>query len=193
MNSDVLRTLFHKGDQRMLEAFTDLTLSLTEKSETCPELDSAKFSLTTREGIEIDTYDFKLSMDEWLGFEATDLRLIGTAKLGDDRETKFTAPVDLFKMEAEFIPEDNEDVLTINAKAQKPTVKEFTFDVSEITFDDSTVSKACETEILEGLIEGVMQMYDSIWNGDLDSLSVMPIESFLPLIMIRHVGGFALE
>lgn len=36
-------------------------------------------------------------------------------------------------------------------------------------------------------------MYDSIWNGDLDSLSVMPVESFLPLIMIRHVGGFALE
>ena len=36
-------------------------------------------------------------------------------------------------------------------------------------------------------------MYDSIWGGDLDSLSIMPVESFLPLILIRHVGGFALE
>ena len=36
-------------------------------------------------------------------------------------------------------------------------------------------------------------MYDSIWEGDMDSLSIMPVESFLPLIIIRHVGGFALE
>ena len=36
-------------------------------------------------------------------------------------------------------------------------------------------------------------MYDSIWNGDLDSLSVMPVESFLPMILMRHVGGFATE
>ena len=38
-----------------------------------------------------------------------------------------------------------------------------------------------------------MQMYDSIWEGNMDSLSIMPVESFLPLIMIRHVGGFAME
>ena len=68
MNSDVLRTLFHKGDQRMLEAFTDLKLSLQEKSENCPELSSAVFSLTTREGIDIDSYDFDLQMDDWIGF-----------------------------------------------------------------------------------------------------------------------------
>ena len=37
LNSDVLRTLFHKGDQRMLEAFSDLKLSVEEKSERCPD------------------------------------------------------------------------------------------------------------------------------------------------------------
>ena len=52
----------------MLEAFTDLKLSLQEKSENCPELSSALFSLTTREGIDIDSYDFDLQMDDWIGF-----------------------------------------------------------------------------------------------------------------------------
>ena len=44
----------------MLDAFAELKLSLAEKSETCPELASAVFSLKTREGIEIDSYDFDL-------------------------------------------------------------------------------------------------------------------------------------
>ena len=30
-------------------------------------------------------------------------------------------------------------------------------------------------------------------SGDLDSLSLMPVESFLPIILIRHIGGFAIE
>ena len=35
-NSDVLRTLFHKGDQRMLDAFKELKLTLDEPNENCP-------------------------------------------------------------------------------------------------------------------------------------------------------------
>lgn len=65
--------------------------------------------------------------------------------------------------------------------------------MGDIDLDDSSVSDECKKVIEEGLVEGVMQMYESIWNGDLDSLSIMPVESFLPLILIRHVGGFALE
>lgn len=177
----------------MLDAFSELKLSLEEKSEKCPELNSATFDLTTREGVDKDTYDFNLSMDDWLGFEAKDLRLVGTAQFEGDRESAFQVPVDLLKLEAEFVAEDNEEVLQINPKAEKPTVKDFTLEIGDVVFDDSTISADCQSELNEGLVEGVMQMYDSIWNGDLDSLSVMPVESFLPLIMIRHVGGFALE
>ena len=140
----------------MLDAFSDLTLTLTEKSEICPGLNSAIFSLKTNEGVDIDTFDFKLSMDEWLGFDSTELRMVGTAKMGDDdREVAFTVPVELFRMEAEFVPEDNDDVLKINKKALKPTVKDFTFTVGDVTFDDSTVSAECKAELTEGLIEGV--------------------------------------
>jgi len=131
-----------------------------------------------------------------MGFEGTNLRLVGTAIPSDESATaiSFTAPVNRFRLEAEFIPEDNPEVIDINPKAQKPTVKEFTFDVGQITFGEgNAVSDACSAELREGLINGVMEMYDSLWAGDLDSLSAMPVESFLPLILIRHVGGFAKE
>ena len=38
-----------------------------------------------------------------------------------------------------------------------------------------------------------MGMYEKLWSGDLDSLATMPVESFLPMIFIRHIGGFAME
>lgn len=101
----------------MLDAFSELKLSLEENSEKCPEFKSATFDLTTREGIDKDTYDFNLSMDDWLGFEAKDLRLVGTAQFDGDRESAFQVPVDLLKLEAEFVAEDNEEVLQINPKA----------------------------------------------------------------------------
>lgn len=179
----------------MLEAFAGLKITLNEEEKEikCADLKSATFSLTTQEGVDVDSYDFDLSMDDWLGFKATDLRLTGTAQFGDDKESAFTLPVTEMKLEAEFVPEDNAEVLQINPNALKPTVKDFVFEVGDLSLDDASVSDSCKEELVEGLIEGVMQMYDSIWNGDLDSLSVMPVESFLPLILIRHVGGFALE
>ena len=152
------------------------------------------------ENINIDDYDFDVSINDtekgYMGFEGSNLRLVGTVTKSDEAATtiSFTAPVNKFRLEAEFIEEDNPEVIDINPKAQKPTVKEFTFDVGQITFDEGVaVSDACTAELHEGLISGVMEMYDSLWAGDLDSLSAMPVESFLPLILIRHVGGFARE
>ena len=121
------------------------------------------------------------------------MRITGAAKFEDESESNFAAPVHLFKLEAEFVPEDNAEVLQINPKALKPTVKDFTIDLGDVSFENSSLSEACRSELHEGLIEGVMQVYDSIWQGDMLSLQLMPVESFLPLIMIRHVGGFAME
>ena len=58
---------------------------------------------------------------------------------------------------------------------------------------ESDTTDACKKELHEGLIDGVMQMYDSIWTGDMDALTNMPVESFIPMIAIRHLGGFAME
>ena len=100
INADVLRTLFNKGDQRMLEAFSDLKLSVEEKSEKCPDFSNALFSLKPNEGIDFDSYDFDVSINDpdkgYMGFEGKDLRIVGTATFGADESAKtvaFTAPV----------------------------------------------------------------------------------------------------
>ena len=132
----------------------------------------------------------------YLGFEGKNLRVVGTATFGVDDAAKtvsFTAPVNALKIEAEFVAEDNKEVLEINKNAQKPALKEFEFDLGFVAFEDSSIPEGCGAEVHEGLIDGVMQMYDKLWAGDLESLTSMPVESFLPMIMIRHIGGLARE
>ena len=64
INPDVLRTLFARGDQRMLDAFANLKLSVDEKNERCPDFSSAVFSMTVNEDVDLDTYDFDVSIKD---------------------------------------------------------------------------------------------------------------------------------
>ena len=83
INSDVLRTFFHRGDQRMLEAIDGLKLTPVVETERCPEFTNTIFSLETNEGIDQQEYDFDLSINDegkdYLGFEGKDLRVVGKA------------------------------------------------------------------------------------------------------------------
>ena len=147
LNSDVLQTLFNKGDQRMLEAFSDLRVTLEDKSETCPDFKSAAFSVTTAEGVDISTYDFDVSLNDddkgFLGFEGKNLRVKGTATFNNDKTVEFEVPVEKCKFEAQFISEDNKEILAINKNARKPTVKDFEFELGRIVFDDASVAEGC--------------------------------------------------
>ena len=197
-NTEVLKTLFHKGDQRMLDVLADIEGKPDEVNEKCPDFKSMKYSIVVNEGIAIEDYDFNVSLgegsDEYTGFEARDLRVVGTAAFGDDeREVPFTAPVDTLRMSMEFVPEDNPDVVMINKKATKPTVKEFSFEVGTVAFEDASIAADCGAAIIEGVKEGVNTVYDGIWSANIDYLQAMPVESLLPLVLIRHVGGFAMD
>ena len=121
INSEVLNTLFWKGDQRMLEAFSDLSIARQDDDSSCPAFTSATYKLTTADGVDVDTYDFDVSINDeskggYLGFEGPNLRVTGTAAFGDEH-ISFEAPVDLLRMEAEFVQEDNKDIIEINSKA----------------------------------------------------------------------------
>ena len=87
-NTDVLRTLFAKGDQRMLEAFVDLKITLEEPSESCPDFTNTVFSIVPNEGIEKADYDFDISIKDegkdYMGFEGKDLRMVGKSMFGED-------------------------------------------------------------------------------------------------------------
>ncbi len=39
----------------------------------------------------------------------------------------------------------------------------------------------------------MQEVYDGIWSANIDYLQAMPVESLLPLVLIRHVGGFAMD
>jgi hypothetical protein len=37
----------------------------------------------------------------------------------------------------------------------------------------------------------VLSAYNGIWEGDMQKLSNLPVESFLPLLLMKHLGSFA--
>lgn len=37
----------------------------------------------------------------------------------------------------------------------------------------------------------IRKTYDEIWEGSLDKISNMPVESFLPMLALRHIGSFS--
>lgn len=144
----------------MLEAFTDLKVTLGEQSETCPDFKSAVFSLTTAEGVDLSTYDFDVSLNDeekgYLGFEGKNLRVKGKATFNEDKEVEFEVPVEKLRFEVQFVAEDNKEILAINKNAKKPEVKDFEFGLGQIVFGDATIAEGCKTELNEGLIDGVM-------------------------------------
>ena len=88
-NTDVLKTLFHKGDQRMLDVLQDLKVNRDEEGLTCPDLKELTYSVLVDEGIDYETYDFDVSFngdddkEGYTGFEGKNLRVTGTAQYLD--------------------------------------------------------------------------------------------------------------
>ena len=115
-------------------------------------------------------------------------------EVDNTNKINYTVPVTTFRLMGELTAEDNPDIVKYNKNSKKPQVKEFNFDLGKITFEDgSNVPEGCYETLHEGISDGVNQIYDDLMSGDLDSLSLMPVESFLPIILIRHIGGFAVE
>ena len=84
----MLKSLFLKKDQLILDAFQDLEINKeNERDERCPTFKSSSFSLVTDRNVIRDKYDLDLSIYEkdkegnaskrnsYLGFEAKNLRL----------------------------------------------------------------------------------------------------------------------
>ena len=80
LNADLLKTVFHSGDQRILDVFADLEL----QTEPETQLDEVKGSLLTNEGVDAEKYDFDFYLNEpekpFLGFGGSNLRFVGKGK-----------------------------------------------------------------------------------------------------------------
>lgn len=133
INTDLIRTIFKKGDQRMLTNFEEISLpDVTDESgEGENTLTNTLFSdlvvsLVPADGL-LDNFDFKIAMNEpelgYLGLQGDELVLKGVGKSQDGTEFTFKAPVDILKMEIEKLPEDDEAVIKFNPHATKLDVK----------------------------------------------------------------------
>ena len=118
----------------MLDAFSDIAMPDTESL-----IDNGRFSLKTQEGVAQDTYDFNMSINDpdagFMGFEATDLRIVGSANIRD-AHFGFEAPLNLLRVEVGIGDEDIEEILKINPKAKKPVISEFKLEIGEVTLGD---------------------------------------------------------
>lgn len=193
LNSDVFRLLFSRGDQRMLDAFKDVELDVGGDEECL--LGATTVSIDVAEGVNVEDYDFTVSLNEhdYLGFEGKDLRVIGSSTLGEQAVT-FEAPLDKLRLSVEFVAESDEDVLAINANAERPSVEEFAVELGDLTINEAIENKdKCAKLLQERAKEGIYRVYDELMAGDIDRLTSMPVESFIPMIVMRSFGSFARE
>lgn len=117
----------------MLDAFSNIPMDSTESIE------NGRFSLKTQEGIAQDLYDFNMSINDpdlgFLGFEATDLRIVGSGNF-QNTHFGFESPVNLLRIEVGLEDEDMVEILKVNPKAKKPTVGEFKLEIGEVALGD---------------------------------------------------------
>ena len=96
-------------------------------------------------------------------------------------------------MEVKWVSEDDRKILELNKEAQKPEFQDVELVLGEPSLgDDFTGDKdAVSKQLSEKVRKGLMDTYDELWSGDANRLSVMPVESFLPMIFLRYVVGFS--
>ena len=116
INSNILTTVFHKGDQRILDVFDNLSVGRVDSTDEpgYPDfaLDDMVVSLKTAEGIDTEEYDFKISLNDealgFLGFQGDNLRVLGSASY-DGVSFNFEAPVSAMRLVVELVEDEDED------------------------------------------------------------------------------------
>ena len=101
------------------------------------------------------------------------------------------------KVEVELVPEVQEELLKYNDKAMMPQTKDLQFDLGGFTYEDfdnghanaDYIKKTIESHVAKSFRDTYMK----IWNGDMKKIANLPVESFIPLLFIKHMGAFAKE
>lgn len=137
LNSDIIKTLFHKGDQRILEAFQELKVTSGEEEE--PTFAGIDFSVTTSGDIPMEDYDFDVLIHEesepdFMGFRGKNLRVVGSGSLPDDSKFDFTVPIEFVQMEFEWVDEDAKEIIDINPNAKRPKFKDMIMEIGSPAF-----------------------------------------------------------
>lgn len=103
----------------------------------------------------------------------------------------------MLRVAAEMIPETSEDVLQYNPKAMAPTTKDLEIELGPLKFENFPEGHAesdyIKKQLRDSIIASINETYNDIWDGDLERLADLPVESFVPMMFGKHVGSFASE
>ena len=116
VNSDLIKSIFHSGDQRILENFNNLTFS---------QEDQPLQSLTAKilpKLVDLDSYDFTVSLKDpiyqnFFGIMGKDLQVTGQATTAEGA-FDFEADIESFVVEVKEQQETSEKILEFNKNAK---------------------------------------------------------------------------
>lgn len=119
-----------------------------------------------------------------MGFGGSNLRFVGKGKF-EGRDFAFEAPVSLLELEIEMKPDVDDEVAKINKDAMMPTAKAFRFEMGDITTDLGEDDSAIKSILKEQSEKAVREAYEEVWDGDFARLGKLPLESFLPMLLLK--------
>ena len=90
-----------------------------------------------------------------MGFDGNKLLIVGNITFNDKEQIEFIAPVELFRLSADFVDEDDPDILLLNTKAKKvATVFDFSLKTNAIKFggpSTSSYGENCAAVVEDGI------------------------------------------
>jgi hypothetical protein len=205
INSELIQTIFHTGDQRLLTNFVDLKNAepiVKQKEENSEEtwgVETMSITIKPKTG-SVDDYDFVLSLkdpthDEFFGIKGKDLVVSGHAVTMAGWAFDFEADITSFMVEIDELPETDPRILVAKESAVKYEQGTFHLDFSQFRYSEAGadfVEFTCEgmnTLLKENSEEMIRSEYTKLWNGEKETLARLPIESLLPLLLLKNLGS----
>jgi hypothetical protein len=129
--------------------------------------------------------------DEIFGIMGNDLYVTGHATAQDGSSFDFEADVKKFMIDIKEEAETDEKVLKFNANAKQFVPGTFTVELDNVKATESAVTAEMLT-LVQSQVESLIRFeYDKLWEGDVKSLKTLPVESLMPVLMLKHLGSFA--
>jgi len=135
-----------------------------------------------------------------MGFRGTGLKYTGVGTYQKDPasepvEFAYEALVSQFELEVELV-DAHEDIRIFNENAVVPNGKDPRIQVSDVTVEAEgdeidLVDEAFKPLLKERAEKALYETYEVVMEGDMDSITKLPVESFIPFLFLRHMSNFA--
>jgi hypothetical protein len=102
------------------------------------------------------------------------------------------ADVTAFKMELEEVPEDDPRTLAVKPDAMKFQRGSFQLELKNFQNADGSEMCSCMGDLLNEQVEQLIRNeYARVWHGDKESLVHLPVESLLPILLLKNLASFS--